>query len=108
MTELAVKSIMGSPRQITRNGSISFGLLVASAFFSVLTMLSGEVLVLGVSLGVLILGAGSLILGWFKAQDSLHTYLMGAYLLKVIGLALDLDKPPTSLIPKGHEPSSVG
>ncbi len=81
-----------SPREITQNGSISFALLVSSAFFSVLTMLTGDSLVLGVSLGVLILGAGSLILGWFRAQDNLHAYLTGAYQLKVVLMALDLDE----------------
>ncbi len=93
MTQISTKTIMASPRETTRNGSISFGLLVASAFFSVLAMLTGDVIVLGVSLNVLILGAGSLILGWYRAQDNLHGYLTGGYLLKIIGLALDLDKP---------------
>ena len=92
ITEGVVKVIIASPRDITRNGSISFGLLVSSAFFSVLAMLTGNALVLGVSLGVLILGAGSLILGWFRAQDNLHAYLTGAYQLKVVLMALDLDK----------------
>jgi hypothetical protein len=93
-TELVVKFIVTSPQEITRNGSISFALLVSSAFFSVLAMLTGDALVLGVSLGILILGAGSLILGWFRAQDNLHAYLTGAYQLKVVLMALDLDKPP--------------
>ena len=95
-TGAIVKSIVSSPREITRNGSISFALLVSSAFFSVLTMLTGDAIILGVALGVLILGAGSLVLGWFRAQDNLHAYLTGAYQLKVVLMALDMDKSPNN------------
>lgn len=93
MTDLGVKSIMESPREITRIGSASFAFFVVSAFFSVLTMLSGEVLMLGLALNFLILGASFLIWGWFQAQNSVHAYLTGAYLIKVVGLGLDLDNP---------------
>ena len=91
-TNIAAEIVMITPRKITRNGSVTFGLLMASCFFSVLTMLTGLSVLLGISFAVLVLGAGSLILGWLHAQDSFHAYLTGAYLVKVFGMGLDLDK----------------
>ena len=94
---LLFTDMMGAAKMIRKQGWGSLYFLVASALFAVIAILSGAVLAIGVSLGLIIVALWSIRNQWEAAEEAIKTMLQfTAFMKGLVGLQEKSEKKTAS------------